>query len=176
MAARVIELLEERPPDAFPRAVGLPLRKTPPAGDGAAIGGRQVVPAAASAQDVEDAIQRAAVVGARAARAAGEWQERAHALPLGIGERGGGGARLTRADRVGHGAPDGDEGLIGFVEMLNRHLVQQISLARHDEGFLPARPGERAEAGEIAPNRNDDALVWMRARGAAQMDGETPRR
>src|SRR5262249_12340631 len=94
-------------PDALPDAARLPFGKAAPAGDLAAIGSWQIAPAAAFAQDIEDAIERPPVIHAwppdptlRRDR-----QQGADALPLLVAEQRRCRLLLARVDRAGDRAP-----------------------------------------------------------------------
>jgi hypothetical protein len=85
----VVELGDERTPQFEPDLLALPLGEAPPAGRGARVVLREIFPARAGAEDPEDPLEAAAVVGGRAA-ALGTgpplWQVGLDESPLGISQ------------------------------------------------------------------------------------------
>src|SRR5205823_7227658 len=67
-------------------AFGLPVLQPPPAGGRGSVHARQVAPAAAGAEDVENPIQRAPIVGARPARGGRPGEQRCDDGPLRVGQ------------------------------------------------------------------------------------------
>src|SRR5512146_120519 len=68
-----VECRQRRPPNALPDALLTPPLEAPPNGCRRAVLARQVLPAAASDEDVQDALNGPAIVGARSPCARWRW-------------------------------------------------------------------------------------------------------
>src|SRR5258708_5296699 len=158
--------------DVFRGAVGLPAHEAAPARHWIAVRRWDVLQAAAVAQDVEDAVERAPIVGTRPPPPLLRRQHAPDGLPLCVGERRRHRRHLAALDHARLRAPELDEAAVGFVIVLDAHLFEQVRLTWHDDGLLPLLAGEGAQALHITPQRDDDEILRLAGSWCADLRGQ----